>query len=155
MQSKNLGLILYSKPIKDNDLYIKILSANDKVISGLVYGGNSSKKKLIYQIGYFIEFIQLQKNSNSVNSINGEITSPYIVDIYNDKFKSFSLLAIISILNESLYEGTTINGLFLSVEELIYTISKNQHWLLNLCQWLLYYLKKVIKENMNLSNHGV
>ena len=96
MQSKNLGLILYLKPIKDNDLYIKILSANDKVLSGLVYGGLSSKKKSIYQLGYFIEFNQLQKNINSVNSINGEIVRPFIADIYNDKFKSFSLLAIIS-----------------------------------------------------------
>ena len=53
MQSKNLGLILYLKPVKDNDLYIKILSANDKILSGLVYGGLSSKKKSIYQTWLF------------------------------------------------------------------------------------------------------
>ena len=56
--------------IKDNDLYIKVLSANDVVLSGLVYGGNSSKKRLTYQLGYLIEFNQLRKNSNSLNSIN-------------------------------------------------------------------------------------
>ena len=61
MQSKTVGLILFKKPIKDNNLYIKVLSANDKLLSGLVYGGNSSKKKLTYQLGYFIEFNQLQK----------------------------------------------------------------------------------------------
>ena len=52
MQTKVLGIILYSKLIKENDLYLKILSQNDQLISRIVYGGNSSKKKNIYQIGY-------------------------------------------------------------------------------------------------------
>ena len=125
MQSKSLGLILYTKPIKDNDLYVKVLSANDKILSGLVYGGNSSKKRLNYQSGYFIEFNLIQKNSNSVKSINGEIVSPYVGSIYNDKFRSFSLLAIISIINESIYEGVQINNLFKSVKELIIVIDLN------------------------------
>ena len=46
MQNKLKGLIFYTKNIKDNDLYIKILSSNDYVNSGIVYGGNSSKKKI-------------------------------------------------------------------------------------------------------------
>ena len=46
MQNKNIGLILIVKPVKDNDLYIKILSANDVIFSSIVYGGNSSKKRL-------------------------------------------------------------------------------------------------------------
>ena len=116
MQNKGAGLILYLKPIRDNDLYIKILSANDIVLSGLVYGGQSLKKRSTYQPGYFIEFNQLQKNYNSINLFNGEIISPFIVNIYYDKFKSFSLLAILSILNESIYEGSITNGLFLSVK---------------------------------------
>ena len=41
MQTKVLGIILYSKLIKENDLYLKILSQNDQLISGIVYGGNS------------------------------------------------------------------------------------------------------------------
>ena len=141
MQSKSIGLILYAKPIKDNDLYIKVLSANDKILTGLVYGGNSSKKRLTYQPGYLIGFNQLKKNYNSINSINGEIISPYVGNIYNDKLKSFSLLAIISLLNECVYEDVRINGLFLSVKDLIYSINSNQNWLLNFCEWLLYFLK--------------
>ena len=65
MQSKNLGILIYTKPIKDFDLFIKVLSSNDIIINGIVYGGNSSKKKIIYQPGYFIEYIQFQKNIRS------------------------------------------------------------------------------------------
>ena len=141
MQSKSEGLILYVKSIKDNDLYIKVLSANDVVLSGLVYGGNSSKKRLTYQLGYLIEFNQQRKNSNFLNTINGEIIGPYVANIYNDRFKSFSLLAIISILNECIYEGAKTSGLFLSVKNLINFINLNKNWLSNFCVWLLYLLK--------------
>ena len=56
MKNKLKGMIFFSKIVKDNDLYIKVLSSNDEVLSGIVYGGNSSKKKIIYQNGYFIDF---------------------------------------------------------------------------------------------------
>jgi recombinational DNA repair protein (RecF pathway) len=56
MTDKLKGLIFYSKNIKDNDLFIKVLSSKDEVNQGIVYGGNSSKKKLIYQKGYFIDY---------------------------------------------------------------------------------------------------
>ena len=141
MQNKSLGFILYTKIIKDNDLYIKILSNDDKIVSGLVYGGNSSKKKLTYQPGYIIEFNQLQKNTNSVSTINGELVRPYIGNIYKDKFKSFCLLAIISILNICLYDGVKTNGIFTSVKELINHINTNNQWLSEFCDWLFYLLK--------------
>ena len=143
MYNKNIGIIIYIKKIKDNDLFIRILSENDNIVSGIVYGGNSSKKRFTYQLGYLIEFNQLRKNSNSLNSINGEIISPYVANIYNDKFKSFSLLAIISILNECIYEGAKTSGLFLSVKNLINFINLNKNWLSNFCVWLLYLLKLV------------
>ena len=44
MIDKVEGIIVFSKKIKDNDLFIKVLSSKDKMISGMVYGGNSSKK---------------------------------------------------------------------------------------------------------------
>ena len=44
---KGEGFLVFKKNIKDNDLFIKLLSKNDELISGIVYGGNSSKKKTI------------------------------------------------------------------------------------------------------------
>ena len=53
MKNKIKGIIFFSKIVKDNDLYIKILSSNDEVISGIVYGGNSSKKKIYIKMVIF------------------------------------------------------------------------------------------------------
>ena len=44
MTKKKEGIIVFLKKIKDNDIFIRILSNNDELISGIVYGGNSSKK---------------------------------------------------------------------------------------------------------------
>ena len=76
MIDKDEGIIVFSKKIKDNDLFIKILSSNDKIISGIVYGGNSSKKKMIYQTGYFIEFTVFQKNKNTAPTFKAELKKP-------------------------------------------------------------------------------
>ena len=86
----NEGIIVFLKKIKDYDLYIRILSSNDELISGIVYGGNSSKKKLIYQVGYFIEYSILQKNKNNLPTFNAEITKPFIGPIIIDQFKSYT-----------------------------------------------------------------
>ena len=63
MKSKLRGIIFYTKKIKDHDLFIKILSSDDSLNSGLVYGGNSTKKKLIYQNGYFVDYFITKKKS--------------------------------------------------------------------------------------------
>jgi recombinational DNA repair protein (RecF pathway) len=69
MTDKLKGLIFYSKNIKDNDLFIKILSSKDEVNQGIVYGGNSSKKKLIYQKGYFIDY-SIKKKKRKFSTCN-------------------------------------------------------------------------------------
>ena len=122
MISNNEGLIIFTKKIKDNDLFIRILSDNDELVSGIVYGGNSSKKKLIYQVGYFIEYSVLQKNKNTAKTFNAEIIKPFIGLIIKDKFKSYSLLAIISLINISIIEGQKLNGLYGSVRDVVENI---------------------------------
>ena len=53
MQKKYRGILLFKKIYKDNDLYVKFLSNTDEIISGIIYGGLSKKKRNIYQNGFF------------------------------------------------------------------------------------------------------
>ena len=119
MQTKNFGILLYRKVIKENDLFVKILSKDDKLITGIVYGGNSSKKKNIYQIGYYLNLNLVRRNSNSPFTINAEIDNPLLGSIINDKYKLYCLLSLISIVNLSIIEGQTIKGIFSCVDDFI------------------------------------
>ena len=83
------------------------------------------------------------KNNNSIASINAEISSPFIFSFFNNKFKAFSLLAIISLVNTSIIEGQKINGLFESIKNLIININNNKHWISAFCKWLFYLLKMI------------
>tara|TARA_Y100001970_G_C14046242_1_gene756487 strand:+ start:194 stop:901 length:708 start_codon:yes stop_codon:yes gene_type:complete len=140
---KNEGIIIYKKKIKDNDLYIRILSKEDQIISGIVYGGSSSKKQLIYQLGYFIDYSSTKKNINAAPSINADLTKPYIGSIINDNFKSHCLLAIISLVNLSIVEGQKINNFYISIKNLIEIISLQNHWLSFFLKWLFTLLELI------------
>ena len=155
MLTKNTGLLIKTKILKDNHLLIKLLTSDDIIISGLVFGGNSSKRKSIYQVGYFIEYIEQIKNINNLPSINAEISKPLITSIFDDKFKSFSILALISIVNIGLYEGQKISGIFNSLRDLIIKINKQKAWLKDYCYWSFDYLKLLGYEVDHLNNDNM
>ena len=152
MQNKLKGLIFYSKNIKDNDLYIKILSSNDYINSGMVYGGNSSKKKSIYQKGYFIDFLCRKKNENSPSVFTADICKPYISNMYHDKFKLNALASVLSLINISIFEGQQIKGFYSGVFNLINKINNQDKWIIFYCEWLFDLLKFIgyqIDYNLN------
>ena len=143
MKNKLKGIIFFSKNIKDNDLYIKVLSSKDEINSGMVYGGNSSKKKFIYQKGYFIDYSLIKKNENIPPFFNAETTNPYLGNFIYDKYKLNALLSIMSLINVSILEGQTIKGFYSGVENLIVNIINHKYWIVFYCEWLFYLLQLI------------
>ncbi len=143
MTDKLKGLIFYSKNIKDNDLFIKILSSKDEVNQGIVYGGNSSKKKLIYQKGYFIDYSIKKKKENFTPAIYAEISRPYLSKIIDDKYKLHALLSVLSLINISIVEGQIIKGFYNSVYKLIVIIINENRWIIYYCEWLFNLLQLI------------
>ena len=143
MFNKDEGIIVFSKKIKDNDLFIKILLNKDNIVSGIVYGGNSSKKQSIYQVGNFIDCLLFQKNTNMPLTFKAEIIKPFVSSIINDKYKTYSLLSIVSLVNLSLIEGQKIIGLYSSVKDFTEIIVKKRHWISFYCEWLFKLLKMI------------
>ena len=143
MQTKKFGILLYRKIIKENDLFVKILSKDDQLITGIVYGGNSSKKKNIYQIGYYLNLSLVKKNSNIPLTINAEIDNPFLGSIINDKYKLYCLLSLISLINLSIIEGQNIKGIFSSADTFIKHLTINKKWIVFYCKWLFKLLKVI------------
>ena len=88
---KNRGILLYSKISSENNLYLKILTEKDEIITGISFGGSSKKKKNIYQIGYFLNIIVKNKNKNFPNSISAELSKPYYHNIIINKYKFLTI----------------------------------------------------------------
>ena len=112
--SKTTGILLFTKISSENNLYLKILTENDEIITGICFAGATRKKKNIFQIGYFLNLDIKTKNANYPKNISGELSKPYIYNIFEDKYKLNCLLSIVSLLNLSIIEGQTIKGIYKS-----------------------------------------
>ena len=143
IEKKERGILIFSKVSSENNLYLKILTEKDEILSGLSFGGSSKKNKNIFQIGYFLNVIVKNKNKNFPNSISAELTSPYFYNYFNDKYKLHCLLAIVSLLNVSIIEGQRVNGLFSLSEKIIKIISNNEKWIIDYFLYLLNLLKLI------------
>ncbi|MBT3902904.1 MAG: hypothetical protein HOF20_08625 [Pelagibacteraceae bacterium] len=155
IEKKALGILLFNKISSENNLFLKFLTENDEIVTGLCFGGASKKKKNIYQIGYFLSLNIKKKNNNFPNTINAELAKPYYNDIFNDKYKLHCLLAIVSLLNLSIIEGQKVNGLYSASKEIIQIIAQNEKWIIDFFLYLLKLLKLIgyeIEFNKNLPN---
>ena len=140
MLNKYKGIIVSSKVYKENDLLIKFLSDTDELISGIVYGGMSKKKKNIFQSGFFLD-LEVNYRNNRPPTISGELKEPYISSIINDKYKISCLLSIITVLNLSIIEGQKNDKLYEISAEFIKTMILKKRWLMFYFKYNFNFLK--------------
>ena len=143
IEKKERAILLFSKLSSENNLYVKFLTHNDEILTGISFGGSSKKKKNIYQIGYFFNVIINNKNNNFPNNISAELTKPYFFNIFNDKYKLHCLLSIVSLLNISIIEGQRIDGIFKLSEKMIVLLSNKEKWIIDYFLYLLNLLKLI------------
>ena len=143
MHNKFKGILIYSKNSSENNLFVKILSEKDEIITGIVYGGLSKKKKIIYQLGYFLNIISHRKNINLPFNIKSEVSTPLLSNIINDKYKLQCILALVSIINLSIIEGQKVEGIFKLSENFINKIIKEKNWLIFFFKFLFDLLKMI------------
>ena len=141
IEYKERGILLFSKISSENNLYLKILTQKDEIITGLSFGGSTKKKKNIFQIGYFLNTVIKNKNKNFPNSISAELSKPFYHNIFNDKYKLHGLLALVSLLNISIIEGQKVSGLFNLSENIIEKLAYEKKWIINYFIFLLNLLK--------------
>ena len=149
MQTKLRGFLVSSRVYRENDLFVKFLSEKDELISGIVYGGLSKKKKNIYQIGFFLD-VEVSIKPNKPFSLNGELSKPYVTKIVNDKYKLNCLLCVAALVSLSLIEGQRVKNIFKIVENFLFNMFNNSKWFIEFCIFL-FQLLKIIGYEINIS----
>ena len=140
MHNKYLGILLFSKPLKENDLFVKFISSSDELISGIVYGGLSRKKRNLFQIGYYLNFdVSIKLNKPPV--INAELSQPFIGSIINNKYKLNCLLSVTSLINLSIIEGQKIENIYKNLDSFLNKLFFNKKWLIDYHIFLFNLLK--------------
>ena len=142
MNLKDEALIIYTKTINEKNLFVKLLTKKYGLRLGIVFGGNSKKNKVIYQIGNYIDFNLLQKNENSIAGITGELKQPLLSNFYSDKFKLYAILTICSLINLTVNENQVFEKIYNQSHNLFLSLKKN-HWFYNFSLWLLNFLTEL------------
>lgn len=142
MNFKDEALIIYLKIINENNLLVKLLTKNNGLCIGIVYGGNSKRNKVIYQIGSYINFNLLQKNENSIASINGELKKPLLSNYYNDKFKLHGVLTCCSLINIAINENQRFKNIYNQSYNLYLSLN-NKHWFYEFSVWMICFLAEL------------
>ena len=52
---KERGILIFSKISSENNLYLKILTQNDEIITGLSFGGSTKKKEKYFSNRIFFK----------------------------------------------------------------------------------------------------
>ncbi len=128
MQRKYKGILLFTKAYKENDLFIKFLSSTDEIITGIIYGGLSRKKRNIIQIGFNLLF-EVSSKSNMPPSIKAELIEPYISVIINDKYKLNCLMSVTSLINLSIIEGQKVKDIYKTSANFLKIMFDNKKWI--------------------------
>ena len=150
MQKKYKGILIFVKIYKENDLFIKFLSNTDEIISGIVYGGQSKKKRNIFQIGFYLNFNIIQKN-NKPSSIDAELCAPFVSNIVNDKYKLNCLLCVTSLINLSIIEGQIVKNIFKISNDFLNLMFVNKKWIRDYF-FFLFKLLKIIGYEVEFRN---
>ncbi len=48
-EHKERGILIFSKISSENNLYLKILTQKDQIITGLSFGGSTKKRKIFFK----------------------------------------------------------------------------------------------------------
>ena len=153
MQKKFKGILLYIKIYKENDLFVKFLSNNDEIITGVVYGGQSKKKRNIFQLGFFLNF-NVTLFANRPSSISAELCTPFIAQILNDKYKLNCILSLISLINLSIIEGQKIDHIYSITDKFMNLMISNKNWISDYCLFLMNLLK-IIGYEIRFNNNNL
>ena len=128
------GFLLSKKNFDENPIIIEVFTSDHGKYSGIVYGGASRKNKKNFQIGNKILLNWTSKGENRSGYFNIELIKPVAPLYFEDKKKSFCILASTSILKILLPERQTNKHIYDSFEEMINKLSTDK-WIYSYILW--------------------
>ena len=142
MNWQDEGFLLSKIKFRENANIINVFTSLHGKVSGIVYGGNSRKIRNFLQISNKIFVFHNSKSENRIGYFKTELVEAISPKYFNDKKKTTSLLSLSSILNLLLPDSQPYKNLFISVENLLKNLDK-ENWAKDYVYWELNLLKEL------------
>ena len=142
MNWQDEGFLLSKIKFRENANIINVFTNERGKVSGIVYGGTSRKIRNFLQISNKIFVIHSSKSENRLGYFKTELVEAVSPKYFNDKKKTTALLSITSILNLLLPESQPYKRLFVSLNNLLTDLDK-ENWIPLYISWELTLLKEL------------
>ena len=142
MNWEDEGFLLSKIKFRENANIINVFTNERGKVSGIVYGGTSRKIRNFLQISNKIFVIHSSKSENRLGYFKTELVEAVSPKYFNDKKKTTALLSITSILNLLLPESQPYKRLFVSLNNLLTDLDK-ENWIPLYISWELTLLKEL------------
>ena len=142
MNWEDEGFLLSKIKFRENAIIINVFTNERGKVSGIVYGGTSRKIRNFLQISNKIFVIHSSKSENKLGYFKTELVEAVSPKYFNNKKKTTALLSITSILNLLLPESQPHKRLFVSLNNLLIDLKK-ENWISFYISWELTLLKEL------------
>ena len=142
MNWQDEGFLLSKIKFRENANIVNVFTSSRGKIAGIIYGGNSRKIRNFLQISNKIFIIYSSKSENRLGYFKTELVEAVSPKYFNDKKKTTALLSITSILNLLLPESQPYKRLFVSLNNLLTDLDK-ENWIPLYISWELTLLKEL------------
>ena len=142
MNWQDEGFLLSKIKFRENANIINVFTNTHGKVSGIVYGGSSTKIRNYLQISNKIFIIYSSKAENRLGYFKTELVEPISPRYFNNKKKTTALLSSSSILNLLLPESQPYKKLYSSLDNLLKNFDKDD-WIVNYIYWELILLKEL------------
>ena len=142
MNWEDQGFLLNKRKFRENANIINVFTYERGKVSGIVYGGTSRKVKNYLQVGNKIFVFYNSNNSNKSGYFKTEIVEAVSPRYFDDKKRSYCILAISQLLDSLLPESQEYKKIFISLDNLVKNIEYD-NWMIIYLYWELNLIKEL------------
>lgn len=144
MEWRDTGIVIGTRRFGESGLILDAFTREHGRQSGLIYGGNSSKKRASFEIGTSLELEWRARTSDALGHFNlSEPTSHRAAIFMGSRIALVALQSVTALLNSALPEGQSYPLLFDATEFVLDELGNTDIWPALMVRWEVGFLQTV------------
>lgn len=144
MEWRDLGIVIGTRRFGESGLILDAFTRDHGRQSGLIYGGNSSKKRASFEIGTSLELEWRARTADQLGHFNlSEPTAHRAAIFMGSRMALAALQSVTALLNSALPEGHSYPSLFDATELVLDQLGEAEIWPALMVSWEVGFLRTV------------
>lgn len=144
MEWRDIGIVIGTRRFGESGLILDAFTREHGRQSGLIYGGNSSKKRASFEIGTSLELEWRARTSDQLGHFNlSEPTAHRAAVFMGSRMALAALQSVTALLNSALPEGHSYPALFDATELVLDQLGDTEIWPALMVSWEVGFLRTV------------